>query len=57
MTVITADARPAVVSRPRSPIRPARRSAWMTLTGRRLALSARTPREVLAPLTTPILFA
>jgi ABC-2 type transport system permease protein len=28
-----------------------------TLTGRRLALSARTPREVLAPLATPILFA
>lgn len=31
--------------------------AWVTLTRRRLALSARTPREVLAPLATPILFA
>jgi ABC-2 type transport system permease protein len=36
---------------------PSRRAAWTALTGRRLALSAHTPREVLAPLVTPILFA
>jgi len=31
--------------------------AWATLTRRRFALSARTPREILVPLVTPILFA
>jgi ABC-type multidrug transport system permease subunit len=31
--------------------------AFATLTRRRLALSARTPREILVPLTTPVLFA
>jgi ABC-type multidrug transport system permease subunit len=33
------------------------RSAFSTLTRRRLALSARTPRELLVPLMTPVLFA
>src|SRR5436190_11271221 len=33
------------------------RSAFATLTRRRAALSARTPREILVPLVTPILFA
>jgi ABC-type multidrug transport system permease subunit len=37
--------------------RPARRSVFTTLALRRFALSARTPREVLIPLFTPILFA
>jgi ABC-2 type transport system permease protein len=32
-------------------------SAWATLARRRIALSARTPREILAPLATPLLFA
>src|SRR3954470_20269527 len=32
-------------------------SAFTTLTRRRLALSARTPRELLVPLLTPVLFA
>ena len=32
-------------------------SAWATLARRRVALSAHTPREVLAPLATPLLFA
>jgi len=32
-------------------------SAFTTLTSRRLALSARTPRELIVPLTTPVLFA
>src|SRR5262249_1895761 len=31
--------------------------SWAALTGRRIALSAHTPREILAPLATPILFA
>ena len=36
---------------------PSTPSVWRTLAQRRLALSARTPREVLAPLATPLLFA
>jgi ABC-type multidrug transport system permease subunit len=57
MSVITADAGTALV-RPAQPVsRPSRLSAWVALTGRRLALSSHTPREVLAPLATPILFA
>jgi ABC-2 type transport system permease protein len=38
-------------------LRPSPTAAWSALTRRRLALSAHTPREVLAPLATPILFA
>jgi ABC-2 type transport system permease protein len=57
MSVITADPRSAV-ARPARPVsRPSPLTAWAALTGRRLALSAHTPREVLAPLVTPILFA
>jgi len=37
--------------------RPRRLAVWATLTRRRLLLSAHTPREVLAPLVTPLLFA
>lgn len=37
--------------------RPALRSVFATLTRRRFALSAHTPREILVPLLTPILFA
>ena len=37
--------------------RPARRSVFATLTRRRFSLSAHTPREILVPLLTPILFA
>ena len=47
-----------------APAAPARRAArprglatWATLAGRRIMLSAHTPREVLAPLVTPLLFA
>ena len=36
---------------------PSMRSSFVTLGLRRLALSARTPREIIAPLLTPILFA
>jgi ABC-2 type transport system permease protein len=57
MSVITADPKSAV-ARPARPVsRPSPLTAWAALTGRRLALSAHTPREVLAPLVTPILFA
>src|ERR1700675_2936709 len=41
----------------RRSVRTSRLAALWALTGRRPALSAHTPREVLAPLTTPILFA
>jgi ABC-type multidrug transport system permease subunit len=37
--------------------RPARRSVFSTLARRRFALSAHTPREIIVPLLTPILFA
>jgi ABC-2 type transport system permease protein len=57
MTATTAEAPAAIVPRPAPLHRPSSGAAWMALTRRRLALSAHTPREVLAPLTTPILFA
>jgi ABC-2 type transport system permease protein len=47
---------PAAVA-PARPRRPSRRGALAALTRRRLALSARTPREVLVPLLAPVLFA
>ena len=37
--------------------RPSVGSAWVTLARRRLSLSAHTPREILAPMATPLLFA
>lgn len=57
MSVITTDAKAAGIPRSRPVPRPSALTAWTALTGRRLALSAHTPREVLAPLVTPILFA
>jgi ABC-2 type transport system permease protein len=51
MTAITA-VPPAFAGR-----RPRRLATWATLAGRRIMLSAHTPREVLAPLVTPLLFA
>jgi ABC-2 type transport system permease protein len=56
MTTVTA---PTAVRRQPAPAirRPSTVNAWTTLTRRRIALSARTPREILAPLATPILFA
>jgi len=46
---------PTLVSaRPR---RPSRTQSLRTLAGRRLALTARTPRELVVPLLTPVLFA
>ena len=55
MTVTTAPAHASVV--PASRTRVPRRSALATLTLRRLALTARTPREIFVPLLTPVLFA
>jgi ABC-type multidrug transport system permease subunit len=54
---VTTDASTAFAGSAHSVSRPSRLSAWVALTGRRLALSAHTPREILAPLATPILFA
>jgi ABC-2 type transport system permease protein len=36
---------------------PSLTGAWLTLARRRLSLSAHTPREILAPMATPLLFA
>lgn len=57
MVTLTAREARATSRLARSTSRPSSVDAWATLTGRRLALSAHTPREVLAPLVTPILFA
>ena len=57
MTTIIADVVRSNASRPRSTTLPSPLAAWAALTRRRLALSARTPREILAPLVTPIMFA
>ncbi|HET6965575.1 MAG TPA: ABC transporter permease [Acidimicrobiales bacterium] len=58
MTTITAEG-PLTASHPHrlASHRPSLTAAWATLAGRRLSLSAHTPREVLAPLATPLLFA
>ena len=56
MSAPTATLAPATIRRGRPPVA-GPRSAFTTLTRRRLALSARTPRELLVPLLTPILFA
>ncbi len=57
MTAVTTDAAIRATPARRLPSNPSWPAAWRALTARRLALSAHTPREVLAPLVTPILFA
>ena len=57
MTTITAPTYDVPSSTERVATRPPRRSALSTLTRRRFTLSAHTPREILIPLLTPILFA
>ena len=57
MTTITAAPAATPLTRPRAPARPSRPAAWATLARRRISLSAHTPREILAPLATPLLFA
>jgi len=47
----------ATVPIPPDDSRPSIGSAWVTLARRRLSLSAHTPREILAPMATPLLFA
>jgi ABC-type multidrug transport system permease subunit len=56
MSASTVTVAPAVVRHERTNATGVR-SAFATLTRRRLALSARTPRELLVPLMTPVLFA
>ena len=56
MTTITTTV-PAPVGVARSPARVKHLSAFATLSRRRFALSASTPRELLVPLLTPVLFA
>jgi ABC-type polysaccharide/polyol phosphate export permease len=57
MSTLTATVPTASSTTPRPAVRPSVLSAWSSLVRRRAALSAHTPREVLAPLATPILFA
>src|SRR5437870_3249445 len=60
MTTITAppiDLRPTATTAATALRRPPLSSAFATLTRRRFALSAHTPREIVVPLLTPILFA
>src|SRR3954453_23121318 len=56
MSASTVTVTPVAVRRERPPAT-GMRAAFTTLTRRRLALSARTPRELLVPLLTPVLFA
>jgi ABC-2 type transport system permease protein len=57
MTTNTAAPAAIPLTRPRAPARPSRLAAWASLGRRRISLSAHTPREILAPLATPLLFA
>src|SRR5438445_8748508 len=60
MTTITAppiDLRPTATTAATALRRPPLSSAFAILTRRRFALSAHTPREIVVPLMTPILFA
>lgn len=56
MTTLTLD-RPRPRARRRPTPGPSVAAAWATLARRRLHLSAHTPREILAPMATPLLFA
>jgi len=57
MTTITAQTVAVTPPTVTAASRPSRWSVFSTLAGRRFTLSAHTPREVLVPLLTPILFA
>jgi ABC-2 type transport system permease protein len=58
MTTITATTAPiATRATARSPSRPTWLTALLTLARRRLALNSRTPRELIIPLMTPVVFA
>src|SRR5690349_7179829 len=57
MTTITAAPPDTHIAVAPVPARTNRLGAWLTLVRRRFMLSAHTPREILVPLLTPILFA
>lgn len=57
MTATTTIGSPRVAAAPQPAKRVPYRTAYAALVKRRIALSAHTPREILVPLTTPILFA
>src|SRR5215470_5839462 len=57
MTATTTSSAATPLGNFRAPALPSRFATWSTLARRRIALSAHTPREILAPLATPLLFA
>jgi len=57
MTAISTSPAAASLDNLRAPALPSRIATWGTLARRRISLSAHTPREILAPLATPLLFA
>src|SRR5262249_38732154 len=57
MVTIATPASPPTASRPLAATSPRSARALSTLVRRRFALSVRTPRELLVPLLTPVLFA
>lgn len=57
MTTLTTNPPRTLPAVPTGPARPSPLAAFATLARRRASLSAHTPREVLVPLLTPILFA
>ncbi len=57
MTAISTSPAAASLENLRAPALPSRLTTWWTLARRRISLSAHTPREILAPLATPLLFA
>src|SRR5579872_7632723 len=57
MTTFASQTEPGIVFDRTAATRPSIGSAWVTLARRRLSLSAHTPREILAPMATPLLFA
>src|SRR5215467_381620 len=57
MTAISTSPAATPLEYHRAPALPSRLATWATLAGRRISLSAHTPREILAPLATPLLFA
>lgn len=57
MTTLAPELEVDLLNQPTFTRRPGVTAAWATLARRRLSLSARTPREILAPMATPLLFA
>src|SRR5947207_7201654 len=57
MTAISTSPAATPLDYHRAPALPSRLATWAPLARRRISLSAHTPREILAPLATPLLFA